>query len=51
MGLMWLKVAEKPELSLFIMWEVYVFFRQVLALQEGSAIGWMIKELSINFWL
>jgi len=50
MGLMWLKLAENPELSLFIMWEVCVFFGQLLALQEGGAIGWMTKESLINFW-
>jgi hypothetical protein len=49
-GLMWLKVAENPEFFLFIMWEVSVFFGQLLALQEGMAVGWMTKESSISFW-
>jgi hypothetical protein len=31
------------------MWEAYVLVGQLLALQEGSAVGWIIKESSINF--
>jgi hypothetical protein len=31
------------------MWESYVF-GQLLTLQEGSALSWMTKESSINFW-
>jgi len=27
-----------------------VLVGQLLALQGGSAIGWMTKEISINFW-
>ena len=50
MGLMWLKLAENPELSLFIMQDDSVFFEQLLALNEGRAVGWMIKESLINFW-
>jgi hypothetical protein len=30
------------------MWEAPVLAGQLLALQEGSAMGWMTKELSIN---
>jgi hypothetical protein len=32
------------------MWEVSVLVGQLVALQEGIAVGWMTKELSINFW-
>jgi hypothetical protein len=32
------------------MWEAYVFVGQLLVLQEGIAVGWIIKESSINFW-
>jgi hypothetical protein len=35
---------------LFVMWDVSVLVGQLLALQEGSAVGWMTKETSINFW-
>jgi hypothetical protein len=31
------------------MWEACVLV-QLLALQEGSAVGWITKELSINMW-
>jgi hypothetical protein len=34
---------------LYVMWEVSVFVGQLLALQEGNAVGWVTKELSINF--
>jgi hypothetical protein len=33
---------------LYVMWEASVLV-QLLALQEGSAVGWMTKESSINF--
>jgi hypothetical protein len=32
------------------MWEALVLDGQVLALQEGSAVGWMAKESFISFW-
>jgi hypothetical protein len=32
------------------MWEGSVLVGQLLALPEGSAVGWMTKEISINFW-
>jgi hypothetical protein len=35
---------------LFVMWEASVLLGQLLALQEGSAVGWMTKESSISFW-
>jgi hypothetical protein len=31
------------------MWESSVFVGQLLALQEGCALGWMAKESSISF--
>jgi hypothetical protein len=34
---------------LYVMWEVSVLVGQLLALQEGSAVGWTTKESSINF--
>jgi hypothetical protein len=33
---------------LYVMCEAAVLVRQLLALQEGSAVGWMTKESSIN---
>jgi hypothetical protein len=35
---------------LYVMWEGYVLVGQLLALQDGSAVGWIIKQSSINFW-
>jgi len=32
------------------MWEASVLAGHLLALQEGSAVGLMTKESSINFW-
>jgi len=32
------------------MWEASVLVGQLLALQEGIAVGWMTKESSISFW-
>jgi hypothetical protein len=32
------------------MWEASVFVEGLLCLQEVSALGWMTKESSINFW-
>jgi hypothetical protein len=32
------------------MWEASVLVGELHALQEGSAVGWMAKESSINFW-
>jgi hypothetical protein len=32
------------------MWEASVLVGQALALQEGSAVGWMTKKSSISFW-
>jgi len=32
------------------MWEGSVLVGRLLALQEGSAMGWLTKEISINFW-
>jgi hypothetical protein len=34
---------------LYVMWEATVLVRQLFALQEGNAVGWMTKESSINF--
>jgi hypothetical protein len=34
---------------LYVMWEASLLFRQVLALQEGNAVGWVTKESSNNF--
>jgi hypothetical protein len=34
---------------LYVMWEASVIVTQLLALQEGNAVGWMSKESSINF--
>jgi hypothetical protein len=31
------------------MWDSSVLLWQLLALQEGNAVGWMNKESSINF--
>jgi hypothetical protein len=36
MGLIWLRVPEKSEFILCVMWEA---FAQMLALQEGSAVA------------
>jgi hypothetical protein len=32
------------------MWKASVPVGQLLVLQEGGAVGWMMKELSITFW-
>jgi hypothetical protein len=50
MGLIWLRVPEKPEFILCVMWETSVLVVQMLALQEGSAVGWMIMESLISLW-
>jgi hypothetical protein len=34
---------------LYVMWDSSVLVGQLLALQEGDAVGWMTKESSINF--
>jgi hypothetical protein len=34
---------------LYAMWEVSVLVAQLLALQEGNAVGSITKESSINF--
>jgi len=34
---------------LCVMWEARVLVGQVLALQEGSAVGWMANESFISF--
>jgi hypothetical protein len=34
---------------LYVMWGTSVLVGQLLALQEGSAVGWMTKESSISF--
>jgi hypothetical protein len=34
---------------LYVMWEASLLVGQLLALQEGNAVGWMTKESSINF--
>jgi hypothetical protein len=51
MGLSWLRGLVNPEQMsiLFVMWEASVHVRQLLALQGGSAVGWVTKESSINF--
>jgi hypothetical protein len=33
------------------MWEASVLIGQLLALQEGNAVGWMTKELFTNLRL
>jgi hypothetical protein len=33
---------------LYVRWEVSVLVGKLLALQEGSAVGWMTKESSVN---
>ena len=35
---------------LCVRWEASVPDGQLLALQEGSAVVWMAKQSSINFW-
>jgi hypothetical protein len=35
---------------LYVMWEASILAGHLLALQEGSAVGLMTKESSINFW-
>jgi hypothetical protein len=51
MGLIWLSVLVNTELMfmLYVMWESSVLFGQLLALQEGSSVGWMTLESSMNF--
>jgi hypothetical protein len=34
----------------YVMCDASVLVGQLLALQEGSAVGWMTKESSIKFW-
>jgi hypothetical protein len=34
---------------LYVMWEASVLVGQLLAVQEGSAVGWITKESFINF--
>jgi hypothetical protein len=34
---------------LYVMWEASLLVRQLLAVQEGNALGWTAKESSINF--
>jgi hypothetical protein len=50
MGLIWLRVLLNPECMsmLCVMWEASVLVGHLLALQEGSAVGWMTKESSLN---
>jgi hypothetical protein len=50
MGLIWLRVLVNPAFMsmLYVIWEASVFVGQLLALQEGSAVGWMTKESSIS---
>ena len=51
MGLNWFRVLVNPE-SMFILnvnWDASVLVGQLLALHEDSAMGWMTKELFINF--
>jgi hypothetical protein len=44
--LIWFRVHVKPELMpmLYVMWEYSVLVGQLLALQEGNAVGSMTKE-------
>jgi hypothetical protein len=35
---------------LCVMWEACAVVVQLLALQEGSAVGWITKESPINLW-
>jgi hypothetical protein len=50
-GLIWLRVLVNPKLMfmLYVVWEASVLVGHLLALHEGNAVGWMTKELSINF--
>jgi hypothetical protein len=51
MQLIWLKLFEYPKsIILCVMEEASVFVRHLLALLESSAVDWVTKELSINFW-
>jgi len=50
MGWIWHIVPENPEFILCVMWETSVLVGQLLALQEGIAVGWLTKESSISFW-
>ena len=52
MQLIWLRVFEYTK-SIFIVCVVKkasIFVGHLLALQESSAMDWVTKELSINFW-
>jgi hypothetical protein len=42
-------VPGNPKLILCVIWETPVLVGQLLALQEGSAVGWMTMESLINF--
>jgi hypothetical protein len=33
----------------YVMWEASVLVGQLCAVQEGNALGWIIKEAAINF--
>jgi hypothetical protein len=50
-GLIWPGVLVNAERisMLCVMWESSAPLGRLLALQEGSAVGWMMKELSISF--
>jgi hypothetical protein len=50
-GINLVQVLVNPEclFIFYVMWEASVLVGPLLALQEGSAVGWIIKELSISF--
>jgi hypothetical protein len=52
MQFIWLRVSEYPKcfLILYVIEEAAVFVGHLLALQESSAMDWVTKELTINFW-
>ena len=52
MQLIWLSVFEYQKwiFVLYVMEESSVFVGHLLALQESSAMNWVTKELSMNFW-
>jgi hypothetical protein len=51
-GLTWFRLLVNSEVMfiLYVMWVASVFAGHLLALPEGSAVGLITKEPSINFW-
>jgi hypothetical protein len=39
-----------PEFVFCVMWKASVPVGQLIVLQEGGTLGWLMKELSITFW-